>query len=213
MRTPLALCLAASVCFLWSADDKKPTSPPQQRPARPVRPGVKAPGVQIPMSELKPDAVFEVPGTPDWLAIGDGVVYVSNKPKDSVSKLDARTDKVLAVIPVGSKPCSGLTIGFGSLWVPNCGDNTVSRIDLKTDKVTATFPIAIGDTEGGIATGAGSVWMMVDKKGTLARIDPADDKIVAEIPVAPGSYCVAFGEGAVWITSTERSLLTRVDPN
>src|SRR3954451_11089595 len=210
MRIPLALCLAASVCLVRSAEEKPATPPPQQRPARPIRPGVKGAGVQIPMSDLKPEVVFDVPGTPDWLALGDGVVYVSNKPKDSVSKLDAKTDKVLAVIPVGSKPCSGLTIGFGSLWVPNCGDNTVSRVDLKTDKVTATFPMAISDTEGGIATGAGSVWMMVDKKGTLARIDPADNKIVAEIPVAPGSYCVAFGDGAVWITSTERNLLTRV---
>jgi virginiamycin B lyase len=214
MRIPLALCIAASVCFLWSAEEKPATAPPQQqRPPRPVRPGVKTPGVQISMSGLQPEAVFDVPGTPDWLALGDGVVYVSNKPKDSVSKLDVKTDKVLAVIPVGSKPCSGLAVGFGSLWVPNCGDNTVSRVDLKTDKVTATFPISIGDTEGGIATGAGSVWMMIDKKGTLARIDPADNKVVAEIPVAAGSYCVAFGEGAVWVTSTERNLLTRVDPN
>lgn len=201
--------LLALPCFVLAFDDP----PPQQRPVRPPKPGVKTPGVQIPMSELKPEEIFEVPGSPDWQAISEGSLYVSNKPKNSVSRIDAKTNKVAAVIPVGSKPCSGLAVGFGSLWVPNCGDQTVSRIDLKTDKVTATFPIGIGDTEGGLAAGAGSIWMMTDQKGTLARIDPADNKVVAEIIVAPGSFTVAFGEGAVWVTNTEANSLTRVDPN
>ncbi len=37
-------------------------------------PGVKTPGVKIPIERLKPDAVFPVPGTPDWLAIDEHVV-------------------------------------------------------------------------------------------------------------------------------------------
>jgi len=199
--------------FLIHGADVNVPPPAAQKVPRPPKPGVKTPGVQISITELKPEAVYEVPGTPDWQAIGEAAVYVSNKPKNNVSKLDPKTNKVLAVIEVGSKPCSGLTIGFGSLWVPNCGDNTVSRIDLKTDKVTATFPIGIADTEGAIASGAGSIWMLTDKKGTLARIDPADNKVVAEIVVPAGSFCVAFGEGAVWVTSTEGNSLTRVDPN
>lgn len=178
---------------------------------RPPRPGVKTPGVQIPMTALKPDAVFEVPGTPDWLAI-DESVWVSNRPKNSVSRLDPKTNAVVDTISVGNLPCSGLAAGFGSLWVPNCGDQTLSRIDLKTGKVTATIPIGIGDSEGGLAAGAGSIWIMTDKKGTLARLDPASNKVVAEIQLPPGSFAVAFGESAVWVTSTETNVLTRVDP-
>lgn len=174
--------------------------------------GVKTPGIQIPIQELKPDAIFDVPGSPDWQVIGDAV-WVSNKPRNSVTKLDPTTNKVAATIVVGSKPCSGLAIGFGSLWVPNCGDQTVSRVDLKTDKVTATFSIGIADAEGGLAAGAGSIWMLTDKNGTLARIDPANNRVVAEIVVPAGSYCTAFGEGAVWITNTDANSVTRVDPN
>jgi YVTN family beta-propeller protein len=183
----------------------------EQRAQRPPRPGVKAPGVQIPITDLKPEAVFPVPGTPDWLAV-DEYVWVSNRPKNSVARLDPKTNTVADTIEVGKSPCSGIAIGFGSVWVPNCGDQTLSRIDVKTGKVSATFPIGIGDSEGGVAAGAGSIWIMTDKKGTLARIDPADNKTVAEIRVPPGSYAVAFGEGTVWITSTETSVLTRVDP-
>jgi hypothetical protein len=47
-----------------------------QKPAAPPKPGVKTPGVQIPIGRLTPDAVFAVPGAPDWMAI-DEAVWVS----------------------------------------------------------------------------------------------------------------------------------------
>ncbi len=179
-------------------------------PPRPKRPGVSTPGVKIPITKLKPDAVFSVPGVPDWLVI-DEHVWVSNSPKHTVHQLDPKTNTVLATITVGKNPCSGLAAGFGSLWVPNCGDKTLSRVSLKDGKVEATLAFGVPDSEGGIAAGAGSIWMMTDKNGTLARIDPATNKVVAEIDVAPGSYTVAFGDDAVWVTSTEKNLLTRVN--
>jgi virginiamycin B lyase len=182
----------------------------QEKPA--AKPGVKAPGIQIPMAALKPDAVFEVPGSPDWIAVGDSM-WISNKPKNSVARIDPKTNKVAEMIEVGKAPCSGLAIGFDSLWVPNCGDKTLSRVDLKTNKVTVTVPMGIGDSEGGLAVSPDSVWMMTDKNGTLARIDPATNKVVAEIYVARGSYMAAYGEGAVWVTSTQGNLVSRVDPH
>jgi YVTN family beta-propeller protein len=175
------------------------------------KPGVKTPGVQIPMASLQPDATFDIPGAPDWMAIGDAV-WISNWPKNAVTRIDPKTNKIADTVTVGKGPCSGLTIGFDSLWVPSCGDHTVSRVDLKTGKVTATFPSGIGDSEGGIAASPDSIWIMTDKKGTLARIDPTTNKVVAEIYVARGSYTVAYGEGAVWVTSTEGNLVSRVDP-
>src|ERR1044071_8499417 len=143
-----------------------------QAPKRPPRPGVRTLGVRVPMNALKPDAVFEVPGAPDWIAI-DESVWVSNYPKNTVARLDPKSNKVIAMIEVGSKPCSGLAVGFGSLWVPLCGDQGLARVDLKEGKVTAKIPIGIGDSEGGLAAGADSIWLITDKKGTLARIDPA----------------------------------------
>lgn len=176
------------------------------------RTGVKTPGIQIPISALKPEAVFDVPGTPDWIAVGESV-WISNMPKNSVARLDPASNKTAATVAVGEKPCSGLAIGFGSLWVPNCGPRTISRVDLKTGQTTAEFAIGIGDSEGGIATGAGSVWIVTDRRGTLARIDPAANKVIAEIYLPDGSYGVAFGEGAVWVTCTESNSVSRIDPN
>jgi YVTN family beta-propeller protein len=202
-----------------------------QNQTEPVKTGVKTPGVKIPIERLKPDAVFAVPGAPDWIAVYSGPtptrtgvgpeystpgVWISNKPKDAVVRLNPGTNTVAATVSVGKRPCSGLTVGFGSLWVPNCGDSTIARVDLKTGEVTATVKTTIGNSEGSIASGAGSIWMMTDAKGTLARFDPDTNKVVAEIYVPSGSFGLAFGGGAdeaLWVTSTEHDSVSRIDPH
>ncbi|HEY2431264.1 MAG TPA: hypothetical protein VGI12_01225 [Vicinamibacterales bacterium] len=200
----LAACLCAPLLGLAQTPAQ-----PAAAPARPKRPGVATPGVRIPITKLKPAAVYAVPGAPDWMA-ADKDLWVSNEPKNTVSRLDPASDTV-TTFAVGKAPCSGLAAAFGTLWVPNCGDSTVSRLDLKDGKTQATFPVTIGDSEGGVAAGAGSFWILTDKLGTLARVDPATNRVVAEINVAPGSYAVAFGGNAVWVTSSEKNLLTRVN--
>jgi virginiamycin B lyase len=181
------------------------------QPAREPKPGVRTPGVKMPIERLQPEAIFPVPGSPDWIAV-DEDVWISNKPKDNVARLSPKSNTVAAAIPVGKRPCSGLAAAFGSLWVPNCGDQTISRVDLKSGAITATIALPIGNTEGSIAAGAGSIWIITDSKGTLARLDPATNAVVAEIYVAPGSYGLTYGEDALWVTSTEKHLVTRVDP-
>jgi len=211
--TALALLPAVtdnSVIGFWALtpDQAGQTAPPAA--PRPKRPGVTTPGVRIPITKLKPEAIYSVPGAPDWMAV-DKEVWVSNEPKNTVSRLDPKTNAVMATITVGKAPCSGLAAGFGSVWVPNCGDSTVTRLSLDAGKEQATFPMTIADSEGGVAIGAGSFWILTDTKGTLARVDPATNKPVAEVYVAPGSYAAAFGDNAVWVTSTEKNLLTRVN--
>jgi len=178
---------------------------------RPKRAGIPDAEKRLPIELLQPEAVFPVPGVPDWQAIGDHV-WVSNDPKGTVSKLDPKTNQVLATIEVGKEPGAGLALGFGSLWVPCCGDPCLARLDLATDQVVARIPLTIAHSEGGIATGAESVWVLTDRKGELARIDPANNTVVARIAVDPGSYACAFGDGALWITSSDRSVLQRLDP-
>ncbi|HYO84351.1 MAG TPA: hypothetical protein VES20_23305, partial [Bryobacteraceae bacterium] len=173
------------------------------KPKRPERPGVKTPGVHRPMSALTPVAVFPVEGVPDWLVVTEDAVWVSNKPKNTVHRLDAETNKVTDTIPVGSKPCSGIAAGFGSVWVPNCGDSTLSRVDMKTRAVVATIPVGPAHTEGGIAVSEDSVWMLSDPKGILSRIDPETNTVRQQVAVAPGSFACVYGDGAIWLTSTE----------
>jgi virginiamycin B lyase len=171
-------------------------------------PDLKA--VQHPMSELHAIAKFSIPGSPDWVAIGDSV-WISNNPKNNISELDAKTNQVGAVITVPKKPCSGLAIAFGSVWVPVCSDGTVQRVDPKSQKIVAVIPSGVANDEGGITVGEGSIWMPSDTAGVLSRIDPATNKVASKISIPDGSYTAAFDAGSVWITSTKNNLLTRGD--
>jgi virginiamycin B lyase len=192
-----------------------PASPTTQRSVRPPKPGVKTPGVQIPFASLKPDYEFPVPGAPDWIAVGESI-WISNSPKNSVTRIDPKTNKIADTITGLNQPCSGLAIGFGSLWVPNCGDQTLARVDLKTAKITATIPTGVANSEGGLAVTADSVWLLTDAKSTLARLDPEKDKIVAEVRLPAGCFTVAFGppgpDAALWVTCTQANQVLRVDP-
>lgn len=166
--------------------------------------------VQHPMPELHAITKFSIPGSPDWVAIGDSV-WISNSPKNNISQLDPKTNQVGSVITVAKKPCAGLAIAFGSVWVPICSDGSVQRVDPVSRKILASIPTGVANDEGGITAGAGSVWMPSDAAGVLSRIDPATNKVVSKISIPPGSFTAAFYENAVWITSTKKNLLTRVD--
>ena len=176
------------------------------------QPGIKEAGVQRPIANIHPDAVFSIPGFPDWVLILPDSVWIGDKPKNTVTHIDPKTNKIVATIPVGKLPCAGLVAGFGSVWVPSCGDKTLVRVDIATHKVVATIPMGPADTEGTITASEDSVWYLTDPKGVLSRIDPATNKAVATIAVPPGSFAAEYGEGAVWVTNTASNTLTRVDP-
>ncbi len=56
----------------------------------PAGPDLKS--VQHPMSDLHAIAKFSIPGSPDWVAIGDSV-WISNNPKNNISQLDPKTNQ------------------------------------------------------------------------------------------------------------------------
>jgi YVTN family beta-propeller protein len=157
--------------------------------------------------------VFPVEGTPDWQAVTTDAVWVSNGPKNTVHKMDAKTNTVTATVAVGQRPCSGLVAAFGSVWAPNCQDKTLSRIDLEKNEVVATLHVGPAASEGGLTANADSIWILSDPKGVLSRIDPETNRVVAEIQVPSGSFVCVLGEDeAIWVVSTEHSVVVRVDP-
>jgi YVTN family beta-propeller protein len=107
--------------------------------------------------------------SPTALAVGDGAVWVANRfvarsgffssgKRGTVSRIDTKTNAVVATIPVGHEPF-GIGAGDGAVWVANRTDFTVSRIDPRTNRVVAT--IRIGNRPQGIVAGAGAVWVSV----------------------------------------------------
>jgi virginiamycin B lyase len=200
--------LMLSVLFLAAAQSGPPATP---KNARPRKLGVPTPGVQIPLSKLIPGAKIALGGSPDWVAI-DTDVWVSNMPKNSVIRLNRKTQSIAQTITGFNKPCSGLAVGFGALWVPNCGDQTLVRVDLETGHVLNAIKVNIADSEGGITVGEGSVWVLTKDKNSLARIDPKSNAITSTIDMPEGCYTPAFGFGSVWVSCTKQNTVLRVDP-
>ena len=210
---PVAIGVCMPLLLVFGQDPVAPAAATEkkERPKRPPRPGVGTPGVKREMSTITPAAVFPVPGTPDWQVMTEDAVWVSNGPKNTIHRLDPKTNQVAVAVEVGKRPCSGLAAGFGSVWVPVCGDKALARIDAKTNQLTATIPVGPANSEGGLVASPEAIWMVTDIKGTLSRIDPATNKVAAEIAVAPGSVACVYGGGSIWVSSPEKSVVTRVD--
>jgi virginiamycin B lyase len=181
-------------------------------PAVPVAPttGIKTPGVQIPAASLKSE--IEIPvESPKWMAITDSIL-IESKAKDTLLRIDPKTNKTLDPITGLKKPCSGAINAFGTLWIPDCEAHTVTRMDPKTYKVSATLTIGAGDVTMGLAATADSVWMMTDNRITLSRIDPIQNQVVGEIRLAPDCNNMQFISGALWVTCTSENKLYRINP-
>ena len=177
----------------------------------PKKTGVAEPGVQRPMTELKPDAEFPVAGHPDWLGVTDDAVWVASSNVNHVVRLDAKTNKPDVVITV-EKPCSGLAVAFDSLWIPSCGGHALLRADVHTGAIQATIAAGPADSEGGIAAGAGSVWLVTSGTSELDRVDAKTNAVVAKIQLPKGSFNPIFAGDSVWVACNECSSLVRVDP-
>jgi virginiamycin B lyase len=202
---PFKLSLIVAVCLLPIAAVEVQ---PQDRPN--ALSNQKS--LRLPLSTLQSTATFQLGGKPDWLAISDAAVWVSNGPLKAVQRINAATNTFARKINLPAEPCSGLIFAFDTLWVPLCGDHpTLARVSPATNKITATLPFGPADDEGGITASEDSVWLASDKNGTLLRIDPGTNSIRQKISLPPGSANPFYAEGLVWITGNQTSVLTPVN--
>lgn len=209
-RAVMATGTVLLVMMLTSAQARGQDSASEPKIARL---GVKE--FQVPFASLKPEAVFKIGEVADWVQITDDAVWVASSKPASVHRIDPKTNKEVAIVPMPGDPCAGLAFGFGTLWVPLCGKpnspNSMVRVDASTNQIAATLPFGPAGPEGGIAASLDSIWIVTDDAGTLVRIDPATNKPRQKISIAPGSYNPLFSDGTIWITGGSTNTLTAVD--
>jgi virginiamycin B lyase len=137
----------------------------------------------------------------------NGVIWISGVESNVLTAVDASSCKILASVPVGSRP-RFLAAGEGSIWTLNQGDGTVSRVDEKGRKVVATIRAGIPGTGGDIGYGAHSVWTSVFEV-PLTRIDAESNRVMRQW-VGNGGDSLRSGFDSLWITDYKRGLLSRV---
>ena len=128
--------------------------------------------------------------------------------------IDPKTNRVVASIPVGSKPVA-VAVAYGSVWVGDAADGTVSRVDPAKRATIRTIGIAAPAVD--LATGARSVWAATGGFGTIVRIDPTVNTVIKRIelgapanPVVPTATAVAERDGHLWVGTF--SGMAEIDP-
>lgn len=204
-----AVCAAGTIVKAQSSGPTAPVHPPKA-----PKPGVAAPGVVRPMTNITPQASYVVEGSPDWSVVTDKSVWVSSSRVNHVVELipqkDGQAGKT-GIVATVLRPCSGLAYGWGSVWAPSCGSHALVRLDEATGKPVAQISADPANSEGGITIGEGSVWL-VTKPSVLVRIDPTTNAIVSKLELPVGAENPAFGNGFVWISSFQTGQLLKIDP-
>jgi YVTN family beta-propeller protein len=153
-----------------------------------------------------------LPGSAEGLAVGGGYLWITSPSdsggRDTVSRIDLRTRRVVSSVPVGHVPAF-VTFGYGSAWVANYDGESVSVIRPGSEK-PETIPVEGGPL--GLAAGEGAIWVVAYWLQELVRIDPETRRVVERVPVGEGPLAVAVGAGAVWVTNRDSRTLSKVDP-
>ena len=141
---------------------------------------------------------------------GGGLARVA---PNSVGVVDARTNELVAQVPVGARPAA-IVAGDGAVWVSNLDDRSVSRLDptsLRTIRTTG-----LGSQPSGLAADGRAVWAATSA-GRVVRLDARFDAVTRAIRVPSGSLInveavpgVAVGGGSLWVVSGTG--VARVDP-
>src|ERR1700761_2784770 len=139
---------------------------------------------QLPLDQLPISHRVMVPPGPGWLEVGFGSVWVSKSDTHEVLRIDPKTNRVAATIPVGSDPELGIGVGLGAVWIPDPKDQTITQINPAPNRGVRVMKVPLAsDPEGSIGIGAGSLWVLTNTggtdSGTLTRIEARSGRVLA----------------------------------
>jgi YVTN family beta-propeller protein len=134
---------------------------------------------------------------PEAIALGAGSVWIPDKERNGVVRIDPETLARVRLVDVGDDPVA-VASGLGAVWVANYGDGSVSRVDPRTNGVTKA--ISVGANPAALAVGKDSVWVANSSDGSVSRIDPRTNAVTATVAVGHRPQGIAIAGGAVWVT-------------
>jgi streptogramin lyase len=133
------------------------------------------------------------------VAVGNGLVWVSDSKRNRVLRIDPQTDEVLGETEVGGLP-QYLAVDSNGVWVLNQLEGTVMQLDPDTGAVIKTINADMAGAGGSITVGEGSVWV----RGTLTllkQIDSDTGEIVAQYGPDSGSGDALAEDGVLWVSA------------
>jgi streptogramin lyase len=135
------------------------------------------------------------------VAVGNGLVWVSDSKRNRVLRIDPSTDEVIGETEVGGLP-RYLAIDANGVWVLNQLEGTVMQLDPQTGELVRTIEADMAGAGGSITVSDGSVWV----RGTLTllkQIDSATGEIVAQYGPDSGNGDALVRDGVLWVSAFE----------
>jgi glutamine cyclotransferase len=142
---------------------------------------------------------------PSLVAVGAGAGWVVSG-RGAVARIDAASNRVVAVIKLGRQGAGGVAVAGRIVWVAEGGQG-VARIDAATNRLLGMVRLDVQADR--VAADGGTVWVGgrstdpgFETAGAVARIDAATGRVREIVPSGLPTG-LAAGVGAVWITERE----------
>ena len=141
---------------------------------------------------------------------GAGSVWVPTDAEGKISRIDPKTNDVIAQIDVVAGTFF-LAFGEGALWAVASGENLMQRIDPETNEVTGT--VKLGEQPGFLTAGEGAVWIQEQGDGTVAKVDPESLEVLARTKVGESLLYgdIDAADGKVWLRTTDDQTFVVID--
>jgi YVTN family beta-propeller protein len=144
---------------------------------------------------------------PDGIAVDGDTVWVSNSKGNTLTRLNAATDKHAGpAITVGRNP-DEVEARNGVVWVANTDDGNVTRLEGSSLK---TFQVGLGPE--GLSLGQQFLWVANGDSDSVSRIDLASGTVEPSIPVGSKPIGIFAGKDSVWVTNSFDASVSRIDP-
>ena len=139
------------------------------------------------------------------IAFGVGSLWVAHGKANQVTRVDPKTNKTTATIPVPGDP-SSLGIGEGYVWVAT--EKGVVQIDPSGNSILTT--IKVGGSPGGLQVTGGTVYVATGNN-KISRVDAQSGAVAAPIPVGTSAAYYTVGAGSLWVSYPVDNVVRRVD--
>jgi streptogramin lyase len=155
-----------------------------------------------------------VGGRPNSIAVGKGIVFVTDRRNKRVTLIDERTAKLRRPRPTVGAGGIQVATGLGAVWVVVSGEPALFKLDPATGRRLARIALPLAPKA--VAVGPKGLWVGMltaihGRPDVLAKVDPSTQKIVATFPVPEGISSLVLTPTAVWIVHRLATTLGRFD--
>ena len=120
--------------------------------------------------------IAEIAVTPNSASCiyADGAVWVTTPERNLLTRVDSKTNQVVATLPFGPADSEGgIATSPDSVWMLTDKKGILSRIDPASNKVAVE--IAVTPNSASCIYAEGAVWITTPEKKLLTRVDPKSD--------------------------------------